>query len=261
MLGNDVVDLQNADSRPESFRPRFDARVFSEEERRVISRDANPLALRWAHWAAKEAAFKLAKQADPDFVFSPSRLRVEFEPIRASYGQQIQRFGMVTRLDSISIAPESIEVRSFESAERVHVVALSVGADWGAVSGAVESIESLSVDPSVAVRELAIHEIARVLGVAPNRLAVGCREGQYAGWQAGVPNAPCSSGLPRRASRPSRVPTIELDGEPTSLSLSLSHHGRFVSFAMTPRIEPAIQMGRSFDHGAATVSAGATFSS
>ena len=79
MLGNDVVDLRDADSRPESFRPRFDIRVFTPEERRAISRDREPMARRWAHWAAKEAAFKLAKQIDPSFVFSPGQLAVDFD--------------------------------------------------------------------------------------------------------------------------------------------------------------------------------------
>jgi hypothetical protein len=265
MLGNDIVDLQDADSRPESFRPRFDARVFSEEERRVISRDPNPLAMRWAHWAAKEAAFKLAKQADPEFIFSPSRLRVEFEPTPTGQSPRVQRRGVVTRLDLTPVAPGSIEVRSFESAERVHAVAAPVGSDWGAVNGAVESLESARTDASVAVRELAIREIARILGVAPSRLTVGRRDDGSARGQTGTvnpPNTPCTALYgPRAEPRRSRIPTVRLDGVPTSLSLSLSHHGRFVSFVMAPRVEPAIHLDRRRDHKAAAVSAGATFSS
>ncbi len=80
MLGNDVIDLDDIDARPETFRPRFDERVFSAEERRVIARDAAPLACRWAHWGAKEAAYKLARQIDPHFVFSPIQLTPRFEP-------------------------------------------------------------------------------------------------------------------------------------------------------------------------------------
>ena len=65
MLGNDVVDLLDVDARPETFRRRFDARVFAPEERRAIAADPRPQALRWAHWGAKEAAYKLARQLDP----------------------------------------------------------------------------------------------------------------------------------------------------------------------------------------------------
>ena len=83
MIGNDVVDLLDAESRPESFRPRFEARVFDAEERAAIESDDRPLARRWAHWAAKEAAFKLGKQANADLVFSPGRWPVHFEAARA----------------------------------------------------------------------------------------------------------------------------------------------------------------------------------
>jgi len=61
MLGNDVVDLLDAESQPETFRPRFDERVFTEAERSEIAKSSRPLALRWALWSAKEAAYKLAK--------------------------------------------------------------------------------------------------------------------------------------------------------------------------------------------------------
>ena len=32
MLGNDVVDLEDPETRPETFRPRFDERVFDPME-------------------------------------------------------------------------------------------------------------------------------------------------------------------------------------------------------------------------------------
>ena len=78
MVGNDVVDLRDSDARPESFRARFDDRVFSVEEQRAIAQDSNPLARRWAHWGAKEAAYKLAKQLDSRFVFTPGRLVADY---------------------------------------------------------------------------------------------------------------------------------------------------------------------------------------
>ena len=252
MLGNDIVDLGDADSRPESFRPRFDARVFSPEERRAISRDRDPLARRWAHWAAKEAAYKLAKQLDPGLIFSPVRLEVDFEPVDSDARRRTLRRGIVSRTGQSSDAPTEVEVRSFETEERVHVIALPVGADWGAVDFAVERVESLASDPRIAVRELAIREISRSLGIRPHRLAVGRLGTSHSGWQGGPPRAEFG------ASRPSRVPTVELDGIPTSLSLSLSHHGRFISFAMTPRVEPTIHVNHRREHSTMLAAAGAT---
>ncbi|MGY8738305.1 MAG: 4'-phosphopantetheinyl transferase family protein, partial [bacterium] len=78
MLGNDVVDLEDPETRPETFRPRFDERVFDPTERRAIARDQNEHGRRWTHWAAKEAAYKLARQVDSKFVFSPSKLVARF---------------------------------------------------------------------------------------------------------------------------------------------------------------------------------------
>ncbi len=236
MLGNDVVDLLDVDARPETFHRRFDERVFAAEERRAIAADAHPHALRWAHWGAKEAAYKLARQLDPKFVFSPSRLVARFEPALprgagAAHGSQVSprtqgSFERRGRLELASGPPgrvQAIELKSFETPEFVHVVALVAGSDWGAVVMAVEpllmhseairseathSAADPSEDASLAVRRLALREIARALGVEAGRLAIG---------------------------RQGRIPTVELDGRTAEFALSLSHHGRFVAFAFSPR--------------------------
>lgn len=263
MLGNDVVDLRDADARPESFRPRFDARVFLPEERVAIARDPDPLARRWAHWAAKEAAFKLARQVDPGFFFAPGRLSVRFDRHLRGTGQRVERRGHVEWTGPPPQAPwRGIEVRSFETEERIHVIALPVGADWGAVDFKVESLEGTASDPSLAVRRLAVREIARSLGVAPDRLSIGRAIGR-----AWTPAAGASSADARRKDmerlgrldRQRRVPTVELDGGATSLALSLSHHGRWLAYAMTPRPEAAIAVDHSsFQPGSGLVRAGMT---
>ena len=227
MLGNDVVDLLDVDARPETFHRRFDTRVFAAEERRAIAADAHPHALRWAHWGAKEAAYKLARQLDPKFVFSPARLVACFEfasPRGAGAAQgSFERRG---RLELASGPPDrvpAIELKSFETSDFVHVVALAAGSDWRTVVMAVESLSmhSEALDSaaaesdstpsevaSLAVRRLALREIARELGVEVGRLAIG---------------------------RQGRIPTVELDGRTAEFALSLSHHGRFVAFAFSPR--------------------------
>jgi hypothetical protein len=207
MLGNDIVDLHDLDSRPETFRPRFDARVFDECEQRAIAHDLHPLARRWAHWGAKEAAYKLVRQVDPGFVFAPRRLVVRFEPISPSAGRRRERRGRIDLPEYGEVAGGVVEVRSFETPEYVHVIALPEGADWGAVAARVSELDPANADPSEAVRRLARAEIACSLGVEEARLAIGRR---------------------------GRIPTIELDHAPTSLSLSLSHQGRWIAYAMMP---------------------------
>jgi hypothetical protein len=235
MLGNDVVDLRDVDSRPESFRSRFDARVFTKEELRAISRDRNTRARRFAHWAAKEAAFKLVKQRDSGFVFSPIRLVAEFEPTRTEGGRSLMRRGSVRWTGSARSEFAEVAVRSFETEERVHVVALPLDGDWDAVESAVETIDPDRADASAAVRELAIGEISRSLGVEPHRLSVGRRAANPADWHRNG-GAEGSHGIGA-----SRIPSIALDAVETTLSLSLSHHGRFIAYAMAPRFEAPIR--------------------
>jgi hypothetical protein len=212
MIGSDVVDLRDAESRPESFRPRFDERVFSREERRAIAEDADPLARRWAHWGAKEAAYKLVKQIDPAFVFAPGRWAAHFAPI--SGGEQPapvrERRGWIELSASKQAEPWRIDLRSFETSDRVHVVAIPIDSDWDAVDMGVAVCQPQSEDPSVAVRELAAHAIGRRLGVARTRVTIGKR---------------------------GRVPIALLDGEPAALSLSLSHHGAWIGFATRPGVD------------------------
>lgn len=225
MLGNDVVDLRDPDSRPESFRPRFDERVYADLERRAIARDPRPLTRRWAHWAAKEAAYKLARQLDPGFIFAPRRLVARFEPPAAAAGvRRSVRRGRLALPAVAGMTGVEVELKSFETPERVHVIAVPVGADWEAVESVVESVVESAVelrgdaagaggaDASLAVRRLARREVGRSLAVPEARLSIGRR---------------------------GRVPILELDGQATSLALSLSHHGRWIAYAMTPGADAA----------------------
>ena len=66
MVGNDIVDLRDPQSRSESLHPRFDTRVFSERERRIIGEAADSERVRWKLWAAKEAAYKLMRKMAMD---------------------------------------------------------------------------------------------------------------------------------------------------------------------------------------------------
>jgi hypothetical protein len=214
MVGNDVVDLRDADARPESFRARFDARVFDADERRAIARDPEPLARRWAHWAAKEAAFKLARQVDPGFVFTPGRLIAEFEAPERGVTGSGERWckGWLAMPRALPTGERMLALRSFETDTRVHVVAAPSDTDWGAVDVGIEEIDPGTADASAAVRSLAVGAIARGLGIDAARLAIGRRE---------------------------RIPTVELDGVRTALSISLSHHGAWVAYAMRLPIEAA----------------------
>lgn len=76
VIGNDVVDLRDADARPGGLHPRFDEKAFSDAERAWLADGPDPSRRRWTLWAAKEAAFKALRQRDPGVGFAPRRFRV-----------------------------------------------------------------------------------------------------------------------------------------------------------------------------------------
>ena len=205
MIGNDLVDLEDPETRPETFRPRFDERVFDPVERRAIAHDPRPHARRWAHWAAKEAAYKLARQIDPRFVFSPGRLVARFEATDRSADGPALRCGHLV-LPSGLLAGDAgrLELRWTEHDGALHVIARPGGSDWGAVTASVERVDDES-GASRAVREQARARVARDLGIPPERIRIGAR---------------------------GRVPVLLIDDETGAGALSLSHHGRFAACAI-----------------------------
>ena len=237
MIGNDVVDLEDPDTRLETFRPRFEERVFDPAERRSIAKDADPHLRRWAHWAAKEAGYKLGRQADDTFVFTPSRLVARFDSIESEAKGVTVRRGVLSLPRAIAPGFSHLALRSDETSERVHVLAAPPGADWDAIVSAID-VTGTGDDPSERVRRLARFTIARDLGVEEARVAIGRR------------------GDPRQGGA-SKIPTALIDGARSGLVLSLSHHGRFVACAMTLRTDPdAVPRGARTPSGGAVGESG-----
>jgi len=204
VIGNDVVDLRDADTDPAGLNPRFDARVLCESERERLREASDPVRTRWRLWAAKEAAYKAARRADASVVFSPARFRVD--------------------LDAERVEPPSgppLRLRFDEVEGGVHALVRGDGGDpAGLLRGALRC--AAGADLRESVRSLARERIAGWLGVAPERVAVRPRPG-------------------RRGPHEERIPSLWLDGGRTPLPLSLSHHGRLVAFACGP--DPARSAG------------------
>lgn len=231
MLGNDVVDLRDHESRPETFRDRFDARVYTPGERALIEASNAPLRTRWLLWAAKEAAFKAVRQRHPALVFAPRQLVVRLEPAStavstsdvakpgerraARRGGQVLVPGQGDPGGSAGpVDALSLELDCVENDEFVHVIAAPRAAAFERLDARVAEVDAESVEaPSIAVRRLAKSVLSVRLGVDAARLTIGRRE--------------------------ARIPVLGLDGERLAVDLSLSHHGRFVAFAAAPASESA----------------------
>lgn len=215
MIGNDVVDLDDEESR--SFHPRFDERVFAATERRALEASADPHRLRWLLWAAKESAYKLLRRTLPDLVFSPSRFVSRPAGPNAA---TVEASGHVVR------------VRYECGAGFVHCVAGYHGAD--ATLAEVARLPESCSEAGQTVRRLAVRAIARHLALEEGWLRVERAGRMPVVIMEAHPLAEtrpllerCSPAEPRPLSNCRQMP----GSRPLPGTLSLSHHGRFVAFA------------------------------
>ncbi|MEE3330429.1 MAG: 4'-phosphopantetheinyl transferase superfamily protein [Myxococcota bacterium] len=195
MVGNDVVDLRDPESAPETLHPRFDTRVFSEREREAMAESRDAARLRWKFWAAKEAAYKLARKASPTTIFAPAKFEVA-----------------LSDPDTGCVRHEAAQycVAFTENEGALHAVATRADAEKGEVLAGWRQLTKGEIErgdpeaPSRAVRELLCERLAARLGVSADELEVRRR---------------------------GRVPFLWLRGRPAPIDLSLSHHGGWLAFA------------------------------
>ena len=163
MIGNDVVDLRDAEVQPGATHRRFDERVFAEPERAAIERSGAPNRLRWMLWAAKKAAYKVARKLDPRVVFSPRRFTVELESdLHGSVCHGDWRFPVVIHEESQAV--HAVAASSEQCLERVRAEMRLCPGDYAG-------------GPSAAVRSVAIDHLARELGTESLDLTI-VREGR-----------------------------------------------------------------------------------
>ena len=203
IVGNDVVDLGDRESRPESLHRRWDLRAFTPAERDRVHGSPSPHRTRWALWAAKESAFKVARKLDPGVSFVPRAFRVGEEVAHGLHGARVV----------VRNASRAFDVWLEETRDWVHAVAVAVPRGRPGPSGppgaAVETVTGGSgageACPGRRVREVARSLLASGLALLPGEITIRSMDR--------IPRALC----PRRG--------VEVD-------LSLSHHGRFVACAV-----------------------------
>jgi len=201
MLGNDVIDLGDPETRPGACHPRFDARVFTPEERAALAAAADPNRLRWSLWAAKEAAYKCLKQLAPGTCFSPVRFGVRLA---------------ADQTGSVEFGGRRLRVALFSEGDALHAVATDAGDPERTVLRVVSAqpAAEASACASQAVRALARDAAAAILGCAPGEIEL---------------------------SREGRVPHLRRRGANRELDLSLSHHGRFLAAALAMRSAASLE--------------------
>jgi phosphopantetheinyl transferase (holo-ACP synthase) len=156
MLGNDVVDFGDAESRAAGLHPRFDRRVFDPVERAWIAASPHGEHVRWLIWAAKESAYKAARKQDPRTVFAPVRFAVRRAGVsRATVVAGTRRF----------------DVDLVMNARHVHAVARGTADSPGPLCTAVAPLPA-GATPSDAVRQLVVATLAPILGVTCDALSI-----------------------------------------------------------------------------------------
>lgn len=209
-VGNDLVDLRDPETHPSALNPRWDDRVFTEAERERLDQAADPHSLRWHLWAAKESAFKAAKRLDERAWFQPRA----FETFPSGTGMLKVRY---RPLSSPSTTPEDDVFRVWldVATDWVHAMATP----WSNTvrpEGRVEplggsdrtSLTDKSNDPSAVVRAMAQAAIARFLVLSEPLVEIVT-----------------SSGLPEALFQGRRLP----------VTVSLSHHGRFIAYGFAKK--------------------------
>ncbi len=208
LVGNDVVDLHDPESRPEALHPRFDTRVFTPDEQEALRASASPHPLRWTLWAAKESAYKVAKKLDSAVRFLPKDFEV----------RRIARGGEGGSVVVHETGP--FDVRLDRTDEWVRAVATIHAADAPSthrlVCDGIERLEASGADPSRSVRELACAALGSRMNVGPGQVRIAA-----------------DRGIPVALWRNRRLP----------VDLSLSHHGRFVAWAWGKCAIPDDQQG------------------
>ena len=192
MLGNDVIDLGDPEARPGALHPRFDARVFTPDERAALACAAHPERLRWRLWAMKEAAYKCLKKLEPATCFSPRHIRVRLEGERA---------------ESVHCAGRRLRVALWEEGDALHAIATD-GAD--PEHDVLRALTALPAAAEPAHASAAVRTLARTAAAAHLR----CAPGDLAFIHEG------------------RAPRLQRCGLPVDLDLSLAHHGRFLAAAL-----------------------------
>ncbi len=234
MIGNDLVDLRAREAAGKSGDARFVKRVFTAREAALIAGSASPDTALWMLWAAKEAAYKVARKLAPDVIFAHSRYEVipeegALDPGGA--GKSVLRSGLVRLSGLAGLDGACFPVEWRLSPTFVHCIAMSAGGDFHSLRIAISARED--IDSGTAVYEPTERERASLAGrerpaesLAVRRLARALAE------EAGLGEVEivrerhgASFGPPRLFTRGGAAP---LDG----WDITLSHDGELVAVVL-----------------------------
>ena len=238
-VGNDVVDLTHPRTAGRSGDDRLLRRILAPDEADTVRRASHPDQALWMHWAAKEAAYKVASKlrgVPPVFAHAAFRVRM---------GEGRRMAGRLVVPAEVSWEELRLPVELVATEQVVHALSwtgapgpLPEWVSWavaredrpGAAWALPEDELRARLSPreaaaahsraSAAVRVAARGDLSAVLGVAEDRLEIVC--------------APGDAGR--------SPPLLLVDGREAAVDVSLSHDGPWLAWAAAiPRPEAGAQ--------------------
>jgi phosphopantetheinyl transferase len=223
LVGVDVVDLQDPRCEGKERDARFLRRILADGERELVERADAPAVMLWRLWAAKEAAYKVVSKlrgAPPPFVHAAFR-------VDPGDGAALEPFGSVAWEDV------RVAVHWHQLPERIGAVAWSGLAaeepvEWG-WGGQLQLDPAPTASLDVLLERMTTRErrpvhsrasaVVRIVARSALALALAVDESRV--------QVVCSDGPKGRT-----PPEVLLDDEPAGVDVSLSHHGRWLAWAL-----------------------------
>lgn len=206
-VGNDIVDLCTKGTIGRAKDLRFVDRVLTgTEKKHVFGCQKSPDTLLWAFWAAKETAYKAVNKSVPDISSAPRRYAVTLDGLSL----ESKMSGCVKTpagVVAISIFIQKTHVHCIGTTGNVTALSHVI---FGAKKIEVESQTPLCDQQSMQVRKFAKQKIARCLNLDTSNIDIR-RSGQK---------------------KDPGPPVIRFNHQASFMDISLSHHGRYVAFAV-----------------------------
>lgn len=215
-VGNDIVDLTDPRSKGKSLDTRFIDRVFSLHEQEQILNDGYPDVLLWALWAGKETTYKILSKIYGHVTSVPRKYEV-----RMSASEENRDHNRLFMSGVVRTPYDPVSIRIYREADYIHCIGVT-GAEalmnsviWGIHKAEPVEREEYSYLPDAASAE--------IRKVATRKIAMYCKEDIE---DIDIIRFKGSHGL--------GPPTVYIKGKEAMIDVSLSHDGRFLSYAFCP---------------------------
>jgi len=202
MLGNDIIDLKDVDSKDLLNNTKFIQRVFTNLEQEIIFHSNQPQVRAWTIWGAKEAAYKAISRYDSELVFSPVKFITSED------------------LSSVSYKSTELALNAVSTNDYVYVEAYSKKIKKENIITHIKHIKDLKNDPLV--QGFALPPSYNELSTFTRAMALSVFNKIWYDQKIQIENISPET--------KKRIPLLKVNNEYTNTILSLTHHGSWCAF-------------------------------